>query len=481
MKLCGVKYSILSNHTDLFAGEMTNCPGPARKAEIADNLPTMFACTVGESATSKLSYAARNVCTCVPGAPCQSPDRRFICSRPKSNEMIVHVNFGMRIDKYKGMGQIKCFSLNGGRSVQVGYCILILIVVLGHKHNDKNSGSRKREFSVSNCSHNNNYTTEITDANPRATFVCSGFSPAYNVSWKFELADSSVQETRIIGSCDNAWSTCHLGTYKGYSISRVSGTQIKLVINAVINHVNGKLTCVIKVPGEESTSRSCSITVTSVDECESGPCRNGGTCVDHRGWYSCSCLAGFGGKSCELELLLHTCVNDTTEVPDGARNATVVCSGFLQAYNVSWTIEVASGSIKRTWTIGSCGAFPRSCEFGKKIGYRITRPSATTSVLIINAVENAEFVQNGTLTCVIKTDAVDECASDPCRYNGTCVDTLGAFSCICQPEFRGDLCETGVIDYCASDPCQNGGNCTNYPDHYICNCTAGFWGDNCDR
>ncbi|KAK7477332.1 hypothetical protein BaRGS_00031397 [Batillaria attramentaria] len=107
------------------------------------------------------------------------------------------------------------------------------------------------------------------------------------------------------------------------------------------------------------------------------------------------------------ELSLHNCGNAsdyTTEVPDDGRNTTFGCAGFLQAYSVAWTLTLAKRDVADTLVVGSCGAFPRRCEFRKKIGYRITRPSATTSVLTINAGENAKFVQNGTLTCVIKTD-----------------------------------------------------------------------------
>ncbi len=32
---------------------------------------------------------------------------------------------------------------------------------------------------------------------------------------------------------------------------------------------------------------------TQIDECASAPCRNGATCVDHIGRYTCICLNGF--------------------------------------------------------------------------------------------------------------------------------------------------------------------------------------------
>ena len=43
----------------------------------------------------------------------------------------------------------------------------------------------------------------------------------------------------------------------------------------------------------------CSCHVPELDECESDPCQNGGTCQDESKKYSCSCLAGYNGNNCE--------------------------------------------------------------------------------------------------------------------------------------------------------------------------------------
>ena len=38
---------------------------------------------------------------------------------------------------------------------------------------------------------------------------------------------------------------------------------------------------------------------TEIDECESNPCQNGGTCSDQIAHYLCECAFGFTGASCE--------------------------------------------------------------------------------------------------------------------------------------------------------------------------------------
>ena len=40
---------------------------------------------------------------------------------------------------------------------------------------------------------------------------------------------------------------------------------------------------------------------------------------------------------------------------------------------------------------------------------------------------------------------IDDCAGVTCQNNGTCQDGVNMFSCICEPGFEGEFCETGQI------------------------------------
>ncbi|XP_013401556.1 uncharacterized protein LOC106167348 [Lingula anatina] len=51
----------------------------------------------------------------------------------------------------------------------------------------------------------------------------------------------------------------------------------------------------------------------SVDQCTSGPCQNGGTCTDGLFSYSCACVYGFSGTSCENALTIPQAA--TTQAP----------------------------------------------------------------------------------------------------------------------------------------------------------------------
>ena len=44
---------------------------------------------------------------------------------------------------------------------------------------------------------------------------------------------------------------------------------------------------------------SCVIILVDIDECESFPCQNGGTCTDSIAGYRCDCIPGHTGEDCE--------------------------------------------------------------------------------------------------------------------------------------------------------------------------------------
>ena len=53
------------------------------------------------------------------------------------------------------------------------------------------------------------------------------------------------------------------------------------------------------VAGQMSFTPSCFTLLLDTDECSSNPCQNGGTCTDGVNEYTCSCVAGYEGTSCE--------------------------------------------------------------------------------------------------------------------------------------------------------------------------------------
>ena len=66
----------------------------------------------------------------------------------------------------------------------------------------------------------------------------------------------------------------------------------------------------------------------------------------------------------------------------------------------------------------------------------------------------------------------DECLSNPkgCLYNGTCVDKVNSYECICKSGFHGDNCKH-VPDFCALKPCPEGICYGDYNElKFVCKC-----------
>ena len=106
---------------------------------------------------------------------------------------------------------------------------------------------------------------------------------------------------------------------------------------------------------------------------------------------------------------------------------------------------------------------------------------------------------------------IDECSSDPCKNEATCIDGVNMFSCFCAQGFTGPLCDIGQssnyisffnysalsctctqfyhdilcvfmidVNECASTPCRNGATCVDKVNSFECLCPSGLEGFLCD-
>ncbi|XP_066989619.1 protein kinase C-binding protein NELL2a-like isoform X2 [Macrobrachium rosenbergii] len=85
------------------------------------------------------------------------------------------------------------------------------------------------------------------------------------------------------------------------------------------------------------------------------------------------------------------------------------------------------------------------------------------------------FVLNG-----LRCEDVDECARGKadCSPHATCKNSLGSYSCSCNPPFQGDG-RTCDVDECAQgiDDCSPLASCKNSVGSYSCSCNPPFEGD----
>jgi len=85
----------------------------------------------------------------------------------------------------------------------------------------------------------------------------------------------------------------------------------------------------------ETLEDTCTEIIEDIDECESTPCQNGGSCTDGFASYTCACAAGYTGQNCEINIndcLPNPCQNGGI-CTDGVNNYTCQCMFRFNGYN----------------------------------------------------------------------------------------------------------------------------------------------------
>ncbi|XP_073216584.1 sushi, nidogen and EGF-like domain-containing protein 1 isoform X2 [Lepidochelys kempii] len=189
------------------------------------------------------------------------------------------------------------------------------------------------------------------------------------------------------------------------------------------------------------------------------PCLNGGKCIEDcitgNPSYTCSCLAGFTGKRCHLDLdecLSHPCQNSATCI-NGINSFSCQCPPGFKG-SMCETVE-SPCEMKECQNGGQCQ------------------------------------VANKTAVCVCQAGYTgDSCEIDPspcedrsCRNRQTCnYIRPGRYICTCSPGYYGNNCQYGgprMPSACLSSPCQHGGNCLETEQGYVCECPEGYTGTDC--
>ncbi|XP_064792399.1 protein eyes shut homolog [Oncorhynchus masou masou] len=219
--------------------------------------------------------------------------------------------------------------------------------------------------------------------------------------------------------------------------------------------------------------------------CSTSPCHNNASCLVQGEDYVCRCLPGFSGKSCE-EIIDYCSLLSVNCLHQG------LCLSVIGGYNCL----CAPGWIGEFCQYGgnACLIYPDSCMNGATC-ITTSQPTAPPQY-----------------RCICRPHCeteINQCFSNPCLHNGTCLDSVGFYKCRCPPGFLGQKCEVDV-DACTLpnttcprnthcldlpdglkytcrllcppniQPCANGGRCVvNNASSYTCVCAPGWAGGNC--
>merc|ERR1719435_407319 len=99
----------------------------------------------------------------------------------------------------------------------------------------------------------------------------------------------------------------------------------------------------------DGTTGNCA----DINECNSGPCKNGGTCANSDGSYSCRCRRGWMGKNCnwdlnECNLAVDICWNGgTCANSDGSYSCR--CRRGWMGKNCNWDLNECNLAVDICW------------------------------------------------------------------------------------------------------------------------------------
>lgn len=194
-----------------------------------------------------------------------------------------------------------------------------------------------------------------------------------------------------------------------------------------------------------------------LSKCASNPCRNGGSCKDQENNYHCLCPPGYYGQHCEHSTL--TCADSPCFNGGSCRE---------RNQGASYACECPPNFT------GS------NCE--KKVDRCTSNPCANGGQCLNRGPSRTCRCRPG-FTGTHCELHISDCARSPCAHGGTCHDLENGPVCTCPAGFSGRRCEVRITnDACASGPCFNGATCYTglSPNNFVCNCPYGFVGSRCE-
>ena len=181
---------------------------------------------------------------------------------------------------------------------------------------------------------------------------------------------------------------------------------------------------------------TCSRCEERVDPCQTGPCRNGGTCQSRRGQVQCLCPPGWQGRLCERSR--DHCEEHACQHAGVCRHTALGQSCHCVG---GWRGEYCQDppSLPSPTTALASTSHCTLCQHGGLCSLSSTGPPSCSCPpgYSGNYCEEAPSVE------VVAYQAASPCLASPCHH-GACLASSGeaeAFTCQCHPGYSGKLCE----------------------------------------
>ncbi|KAG8445395.1 hypothetical protein GDO86_010251 [Hymenochirus boettgeri] len=268
----------------------------------------------------------------------------------------------------------------------------------------------------------------------------AGISNTTNVGvpgrWVFRIDNNHVQ----VGECRNTTSVCWT--------LRPCLNGGRCIDDCVTGNPSYTCSCL-----SGFTGKHCHI---DMGRCYSQPCQNGGSCMDEPGSFICQCPTDFTGTLCETG-------NYKSEIRP-CSSLPCLNGGTCEELGINYSCVCAQGYVGIQCEIKLSPCFSSPCVnkgVCKDLGSRYTC-----------------VCKKGFIGMHCETE-ISPCSSAPCLNRGVCREMGVTYSCECARRFTGNRCETEVRP-CFSNPCLNMGICEDMSEGYSCICTEGYTGVHCE-
>lgn len=203
--------------------------------------------------------------------------------------------------------------------------------------------------------------------------------------------------------------------------------------------------------------------------CSHDPCNNGALCMNINSDYICMCPTGYTGKNCDS--LIDPCISNKC-----SENSKCVGSEFDEnAKNYSCKCNDNYYGEFCQFKYSPCKLAENPCN--QLNGHGICKDAATESdstkytCECLNLFTGIECEERLQVNCAINCQEFDK--------NARCEQINNETICLCSTGFKGDRCETNIND-CEGLPCQNNGTCIDGINEFTCLCDEFHEGQYCE-